>query len=178
MSGKRMPSRSRLGRAPRDPGDMVKPGLAEPQSPCCKVSRPETAAGSPVAPPTPQLSCGCGNASRGGRVAVSDRKGSNGAPKSPYRPSRAEFGIAYGVRALWRRRPHSSPRPGKPATWRRGPGWPWIRPVEACERTICRDPGIHRIGNDSKPTGEPDAVKAARPVWRGAVGKVLGLEAG
>lgn len=41
MSGKRMWSRSRLASAPQDPGDMVKPELAEPQSPCCKVSRPD-----------------------------------------------------------------------------------------------------------------------------------------
>ena len=30
--------------------------------------------------------------------------------------------IAYGTRVLRRRSPHSSPRPGKPVTWRRGAG--------------------------------------------------------
>src|SRR6266852_5972174 len=33
-----------------------------------------------------------------------------------------ERGIAYGPRGLRRRSPHSSPRSGKPATWRRGTG--------------------------------------------------------
>jgi len=32
--------------------------------------------------------------------------------------------IASGARALWRRSPRSSPRPGKPVTWRRGTGGP------------------------------------------------------
>ena len=35
MSGKRLLPRSRLGQASRDPGDTVKPGLVEPQSPRC-----------------------------------------------------------------------------------------------------------------------------------------------
>ena len=33
-----------------------------------------------------------------------------------------ECGIAYGTRVLWRRSPRSSPRTGKPSTWRRGAG--------------------------------------------------------
>jgi hypothetical protein len=33
-----------------------------------------------------------------------------------------KFGIAYGARALWRRSLRSSPRTGKPSTWRRETG--------------------------------------------------------
>ena len=33
-----------------------------------------------------------------------------------------ERGIAYGGRPLWQRSPRSSPRTGKPSTWRRGAG--------------------------------------------------------
>ncbi len=41
MSGKRSLSQSRLAQAPQDPGEMVKSELIEPQSPRCKVSRPD-----------------------------------------------------------------------------------------------------------------------------------------
>ena len=52
--------------------------------------------------------------------------GMNGRPQShssTYMETR-KLRIAYGARALWRRRPHSSPRRGKPLTWRRGSGDP------------------------------------------------------
>ena len=39
MSGKRVLTRNRLGQASQDPGDMVKPGLVEPQSPRCNVEQ-------------------------------------------------------------------------------------------------------------------------------------------
>lgn len=38
------------------------------------------------------------------------------------RTTSAKHTIAYGTRVLWRRSLHSSPRPGKPATWRREAG--------------------------------------------------------
>src|SRR3954451_14102679 len=81
MSGKRTSLRSRLRRAPRDPGDMAKPGLVEPQSPCCELNRPDTTAACPVSSPTSHYLRECDDASRGGRVAMSDHKGSNKAPK-------------------------------------------------------------------------------------------------
>ena len=39
MPGKRVLTRNRLGQASQDPGDMVKPGLVEPQSPRCNVEQ-------------------------------------------------------------------------------------------------------------------------------------------
>jgi len=48
--------------------------------------------------------------------------GMSGRPNPHYRATAMNFRIAYGARALWRRSPHSSPRPGKPATWRRAAG--------------------------------------------------------
>ena len=50
-------------------------------------------------------------------------KGTNGAPKSrSIRPMSTERGMAYGGRPLWSRSPRSSPRTGKPSTWRRRTG--------------------------------------------------------
>ena len=59
----------------------------------------------------------------GGRWPVRSLKGTHGAPKSrSIRRSVRESGIAYGARALWRRSLRSSPRAGKPSTWRREAG--------------------------------------------------------
>lgn len=48
-------------------------------------------------------------------------KGMDGMPKSRSFPM-CKRGIAYGARALWQRSLRSSPRTGKPSTWRRGAG--------------------------------------------------------
>src|SRR4051812_25346740 len=44
-----------------------------------------------------------------------------------------KFRIAYRARAPGQRRPRSSPRPGKPATWRRGSGGQMAKSVEVRE---------------------------------------------
>lgn len=67
------------------------------------------------------LSCPANVLERHG-VPARHFKEANEEPTPTYRSIRAEFGIAYGTRVLWRRRPHSSQRQGKPATWRRGSG--------------------------------------------------------
>jgi hypothetical protein len=46
----------------------------------------------------------------------------SGQPNPHYQATATNFRIAYGARALWRRSPRSSPRTGKPSTWRRGAG--------------------------------------------------------
>jgi len=48
--------------------------------------------------------------------------GMSGRPKPRSRTTSEKPKIAYGARALWRRSLRSSPRPGKPATWRREAG--------------------------------------------------------
>jgi hypothetical protein len=48
-------------------------------------------------------------------------KGTNRVPKSHKFPMHKR-GIAYGARALWQRSLRSSPRTGKPSTWRREAG--------------------------------------------------------
>src|SRR6266851_4689581 len=59
----------------------------------------------------------------GGRWPMRSLKGMHEAPKSrSTRRSVREGGIAYGARALWQRSLRSSPRAGKPSTWRREAG--------------------------------------------------------
>jgi len=67
------------------------------------------------------------------RVKMKDLKGTYGAPNTSYTSDRLKCGIAYGARALWQRSPHSSPRPGKPATWRRGAGEPGCSLQGTCD---------------------------------------------
>jgi hypothetical protein len=43
------------------------------------------------------------------------------------RTALAKHGIAYRTRVPWQRSSHSSPRTGKPSTWRRGTGNPMIQ---------------------------------------------------
>ena len=95
------------------------------------------------------------------------------------RPMLTERGIAYGGRPLGQRSPRSSRRRGKPGTWRRRTG----------DRLACavRCPSGHRPKQRrGQPrqlvpacwawiTGEPGAVKAARPVREGGDGKVVWL---
>lgn len=93
MSGKRIWSRSRLASVPQDPGDMVKPALVKPQSPCCKEKAGRiTTVIFPVVFLMLQSSASCGDASQEDRVAMSNRKDLNEAPKSPY------SSITYGRR--------------------------------------------------------------------------------
>ena len=61
--------------------------------------------------------------SAGGTTGYAPVQGMKRLPTSrSIRTGRPKHGIAYGARALWRRSPHSSPRTGKPSTWRRGTG--------------------------------------------------------
>jgi len=46
----------------------------------------------------------------------------SGQPNPRYSATAANFRMAYGARALWLRSHHSSPRAGKPSTWRRVAG--------------------------------------------------------
>jgi len=48
----------------------------------------------------------------------------SGGPNSRSSTMTGKHEIAYGARALWRRSPNSSPRAGKPSTWRSGAGNP------------------------------------------------------
>jgi len=48
--------------------------------------------------------------------------GMSGRPNPRYSATPTNFRIAYGARALWRRSHRSSPRTGKPSTWRRVAG--------------------------------------------------------
>jgi hypothetical protein len=48
--------------------------------------------------------------------------GMSGRPNPCYRANPRNFRIAYGARALGQRSLHSSPRAGKPSTWRREAG--------------------------------------------------------
>src|SRR5688572_24180438 len=86
-----------------------------------------------VHPPIPRLDLGATDIRRlrvcrrnvpvGGWRAASPLKESNGAPTvRSIRLTCSKRGIAYGARALWRRSLHSSPRAGKPSTWRREAG--------------------------------------------------------
>ena len=83
--------------------------------------------------------------------------GASGRPKS--RSTRVPMGklkIAYGTRVLRRRSLHSSPGPGKPATWRREAGGSMaatgeVRDMRGAETTLaiiaergkCRGPGMN-----------------------------------
>ena len=49
-------------------------------------------------------------------------KGTKRVPKSCVMFLMCKRGIAYGARALWQQNSRSSPRTGKPSTWRRGVG--------------------------------------------------------
>ncbi len=109
---------------------MVRARLPEPQSPAVKQHRP----------PTPRLTRGHRTTEPGRRLADAEahaprpssgwramaNEAIQGDERGTYlalgRPAAREQGIAYGARALWRRSRRSSPRPGKPATWRRGAG--------------------------------------------------------
>ncbi len=106
----------------QDPRDMAKAELPEPQSPAMQrnvLRSPRLLRGHPdKAKPhmSPQPSAGWA-------VGNDPTQGDElGAYVALERLADRECGIAYGARALWRRSPRSSPRPGKPATWRRGPG--------------------------------------------------------
>jgi hypothetical protein len=57
-----------------------------------------------------------------GYQAMSLGVGMSGQPNPRYSATAVNFRIAYGVRTLWQRSRRSSPRPGKPATWRRAAG--------------------------------------------------------
>jgi hypothetical protein len=85
MSGKRMNSEAVYGSDPQDLSDMVKAILPEPQDPFSKVSYPGRTAEHPGRPSdTAKLNQLRPNASQRDRVAMSHRKGLNGAPNSLY----------------------------------------------------------------------------------------------
>jgi hypothetical protein len=124
MLRKRGPSEDVYGMiALQDPRDMVKATLPEPQFPVIKVAIPRL----------PRLLRGHRQAGRvvsvllpvSGRWTM-DNESIQGNKRGTYvaleRQQSRNYGIAYGARALWRRSPHSSPRAGKPPTWRRGTG--------------------------------------------------------
>ena len=87
--------------------------------------------------------------------------------------------MAYTGRPARSRNPNSSRRAGKPLTWQSGIGrqargtqqrGQRNASVSCCE--LCCRRRNRKTTFDLKPTGEPDAVKVARPVRRGVVGKV------
>ncbi len=90
-----------------------------------------------------------------------------------------ELRIAYRARAPRRRSLRSSPRPGKPVTWRREAGGPGRRePGRRNARDVVRRIVVsdREGGTSTRPpknpaTGEPCAVKVASTVRRGADGK-------
>jgi hypothetical protein len=119
-------------RAGRGPDGMVKPTLVEPQCPNCKQYRSDTTVDirRPPEPWRTRSQEGTWGLLVSPRQHVPDGQGrSTTTPRArtghlqpSYRPSRTEHGIAYGARALGQRSRRSSPRSGKPATWRRAAG--------------------------------------------------------
>jgi len=86
--------------------------------------------------------------------------------------------MAYTGRPARSRNPNSSRRAGKPLTWQSGIGrqargtqqrGQRNASVSCCE--LCCRRRNRKTTFDLKPTGEPDAVKVARPVRGGVVGK-------
>ena len=86
-----------------------------------------------------------------------------------------ECGIAYRPRGPRRRSRHSSPREGKPRTWRRaaGDGRP-----PAARYARCGEPTLSGVSPESSGsiTGKRCDAKVSRTVWREADGKGLHQE--
>lgn len=123
----RMPSKRRMPRgaqgiAPQDPRSTVKAILLEPQSPGMELhilrlqrlsrSHPDTSSRMWATEPS------IGWTVRKD-LTQGDERGTYG---TLLRPLERKCEIAYGARALWRRSLRSSPRAGKPPTWRREAG--------------------------------------------------------
>ena len=106
----------------QDPRDTVKAGLPESQSPVIKVAiprLPRLLRGHRQTGSVPLTLSVSGRWAMGNEPIQGDERDTYVALE---RQQSRNCGIAYGARALWRRSPHSSPRAGKPPTWRRGTG--------------------------------------------------------
>jgi hypothetical protein len=106
----------------QDLRDMAKARLLEPQFPAMKCAsldyRISTARPSDLAN---TMFVGKGLPTDGRRV-MNPLKGTKRVPKSRVMFLMRKRGIAYRARALWQRSLRSSPRTGKPSTWRREAG--------------------------------------------------------
>jgi hypothetical protein len=137
MSEKREASEVAYDADPQDPRDMVKATLLESQFPEVKQSAPRYrsyrgAIGRPhfhaVWDIWPLLASRNRYPPADGRYPMRIFKGTKGTPTvALLRLAHREQGIAYGTRVLWQRSRHSSPRTGKPSTWRRAAGVPMTR---------------------------------------------------
>jgi hypothetical protein len=117
---------------PRDLRDMAKAILLEPQFPGMNRAFPDyriyIAGPSVYLPELHGQGHGVvamyayGNLSTDGRWLTNRSRERKGCLSRAIKFPRCKRGIAYGARALWLRSPHSSPRTGKPSTWRRGAG--------------------------------------------------------
>lgn len=108
------------GIVPQDPRDMVKATLLEAQSPVMQrhISRPQRLKNETFGRQW-SLALHCYLPTEG---TVRNHL-TQGDGRDTYvalaRLTSRKCGIAYGMRVLWRRSLHSSPRTGKPSTWRR-----------------------------------------------------------
>ena len=107
----------------RDLRHTVKAGLLEPQSPAMQVPilRSQRLSRSHQDIPT-RVSSGPTLFLVGGEECPHSRGRTRYLRDARERSFTGKHGIAYGARALWRRSSRSSPRTGKPSTWRRGAG--------------------------------------------------------
>jgi len=112
----------------QDPRDMVKATLPEPQFPAIKVAIPRSSRLLRGLRHHDSRTCREGTyqfpinlRTEGDGQRAHSRERTRHLRRAERQQSR-NCGIAYGARALWRRSPHSSPRTGKPSTWRRGTG--------------------------------------------------------
>ena len=136
--------------APQDPRGMVKAALLEVQSRSVDARPVATLTQRDVARALPE-ELGEEQA-RGRDTGRSDPGvGMSGRPKPrSIRASTRKLKIAYGARAPGRRSPHSSPRPGKPATWRRGAGGSMAEPWRYA---TCEMPKRHWPSSESAARG-------------------------
>jgi hypothetical protein len=114
-----------------------------------------------------------------GRGGTTPGKGTNGTPPARSRRASRQAEIASGGRPLWQRRPRSSPRAGKPRTWRRGTG---IRTARKGRYAGCEQPNKYSPSSTTvagrldhgtlESPGAPGDAKVSSTVRRGADGKV------
>ena len=106
----------------QDLRDMAKAILLEPQCPVMNKLSLEYRIHSarPSVYLTEQLAKG--NLSTDGRQVTNCSRVQKGCLNRADKFPKRKRGIAYRARAPWQRSPHSSPKTGKPSTWRRGAG--------------------------------------------------------
>jgi hypothetical protein len=105
----------------QDLRDMVKARQLEAQTPAMKTAHPrKTMSNSRAKARRSRYVIGAPHPLSHWQDTMSVQNGSNGTPTSRDCPLTLNHGMAYGTRVLRLRSPYSSPRWGKPITWRRG----------------------------------------------------------